>query len=51
MWCAVCLLHGYNFREVHKVQDKSCYDLKLELRLYSGKDLRKSKEDWINGKA
>ena len=27
-----------------------CYDLKLELRLHLGKDLREVKEDCINGK-
>ena len=32
-------------------REKECYDLKLELRLYLGKDLREVKGVCINGKA
>jgi len=36
---------------VFRVLLEQCYDLKLELRLHLGKDLREVKENDINGKA
>ena len=36
---------------INVLEAEECYDLKLELRLHLGKDLREVKGDCINGKA